>query len=104
MRSRADSQERILETSLVQKDDFIKAWEQDLRAEKKLRWDHEKWPIIYFPVGRRLEIAQVSKEFWKQGFQDPEGLLLGKCHLLLSNKILVMRPFQNILVGHMLGG
>jgi len=29
--------------------------------------------------------------------------LLGKGHLLLSNKTLVMRPFRGISVGHMLG-
>jgi len=30
----ADGQERILETSLVQKGGFIKAWGQDLWAER----------------------------------------------------------------------
>ena len=33
----------------------------------------EGWLIIYLRVGRGLRIAVLSKEFWKQGFQDVEG-------------------------------
>ena len=47
----ADGQERILETSVMQKGDFIfKAWGQDLWAEIDAL-SHEEWPIIYFKVG-----------------------------------------------------
>ena len=52
----ADSQERILETSLVQKGDCIKARGQDM-WQKEQHWGHEEWPIIYFQVGRGLGIA-----------------------------------------------
>ena len=31
---------------------------------------HEEWLIIYFQFGRRLGIAQASKVFYKQDFQD----------------------------------
>ena len=70
-------QERILETSSVQKGGFIKARGQDLR-QKELPWGCEEWLIIYFQAGRGLGIAKVSKEFKKQGFQDLEGLVAVK--------------------------
>ena len=42
-------------------------------GEKELHLGHEEQPIAYFQLGKRLGRAQVSKEFWKQGFQDPQG-------------------------------
>ena len=40
--SRANSQERILEISLVQNGGFIKAEGQDMRAERAAAWDGEE--------------------------------------------------------------
>ena len=47
----ADSQERILERSLVQKGDFIKAGDKT-HGQKELSQHCEEWFIIYFQVGR----------------------------------------------------
>ena len=36
-----------------------------------------KWLVVYFREGRGLGIADFfSKELWKQGFQDLEGLAI----------------------------
>lgn len=51
----AYGQERILEGSLVQKCDFIKAWDRT-PGQKELPWGHEEWRILYFQVGRGLGI------------------------------------------------
>ena len=51
-----DSQERILEMSLVQKGGFIKAQGQD-PGQKELHWGHKEWLTIYFQVGRGLGIT-----------------------------------------------
>ena len=80
--SEADGQERILETSLMQRGDFIKARGPD-RGQEELHWGGEEWPFLWFQVRRGLGLAQVSKGFWKQGFQDLEGpALLGKGSLM----------------------
>ena len=41
--------------------------------KKLLPRAYEGWLIIYLGVGKVLRIAVLSKEFWKQGFQDLEG-------------------------------
>ena len=61
-------------------------------GQKELLWDYEKQLIIYFQVGRELGKAEVCKEFWKQVFQDLEGLTIVR-NLLLSSKTLVTRRF-----------
>ena len=105
VRSRANDQERILETSLVQNGGFIKVWGPDPWAGRVAA------PGLWggadcIPVSREGgEDSVLSKEFWKQGFQDPEGAAtVGKGHLLPSNKTWVMRPFRCVSMGHMLGG
>ena len=51
----------------------LKHWDRTC-GQKELPWGHEERPIIYSQVGRvRLGILSVPKEFWKQGFQDPDG-------------------------------
>ena len=60
--------------------------------------------FICFPVGRGLGIVYVSKDFGSRVSKTLKGsLLLGKGHLLLSSKTLVMRPLGCISVGHTLG-
>ena len=59
---RVNNQERMLETSLVQKGSFIKAWGQDPWAERAAVGSEELC-IIYFQVGRGLGIAYASKVF-----------------------------------------
>ena len=77
----------------------------DRTVGRKLCWGCEEWLIIYLQIGRGLGIAQVSKVFWKQGFQDPRRLALsGKGNLLLFSKNSVMTPFRCVSVGYMLGG
>ena len=64
---RANSQEKILVKSSVQKKShFIKALGQDLWVALGL------WGVVilYFQVEKELGIVYVSKEFWKQGFQE----------------------------------
>ena len=61
--SRSESQERILEMSLVQKSDFIKAWGQPpwaFNQELPLGYNKE-WLIIYSRVGGGKEKKEVSK-------------------------------------------
>ena len=48
-----NGQERILETSLVQKGGFIKA-QGRTRGQKELHWGHEEWPITDFQGGKGL--------------------------------------------------
>ena len=48
---KADGQERILETSLVQKVVLFKYRDRTF-GQKGLHWGHEEWSIIYFQAGR----------------------------------------------------
>ena len=74
-------------------------------GQKELHQSHEEWLIIYFQVERGLGKALVSKEFGSKVTRTLRGqLLLGKCHLLISSKTLVMRHFRYIPGGHMLAG
>ena len=44
------------------------------QEQEEQPWGLGERPIIYSQVGRvRLGILSVPKEFWKQGFQDPDG-------------------------------
>ena len=52
----ADSQERILEMSLVQRDVLLTHRDR-IQGQKELPWGHEEWPIIYFQVGKGLRKA-----------------------------------------------
>ena len=49
----ANSQEGIIEMSLVQKVVLLNPRDRTC-GQKELHWGHEKWPIIYFQVGRRV--------------------------------------------------
>lgn len=51
---KANSQERILEASLVQKGGFIRAQEKAWGQKELLPRGHEEWPIICPQVGRGL--------------------------------------------------
>ena len=42
-------------------------------GQEELPWGHEEGPSIDFQVGRGSGIVKVSKELWKQGFQDFKG-------------------------------
>ena len=56
--SEADNQERILETSLVQKGNHeVLKHEDRTPGQKELHWGHKEWPVIYIQVGRGLGIA-----------------------------------------------
>ena len=69
MRSGANNQERILETSLVQNGGFVKPQAQAHGWEELLPWACEGWLIISLRVGRQGFVdSVVSKEFWKQDF------------------------------------
>ena len=76
-RSGADDQERILETFLVQSGGFIKAPGTGSLGRKSGCLDG--WLITPLGAGRGLRTENkdslFSKEFWKQSFQDLEGVL-----------------------------
>ena len=77
MRSGADDQERVLETSLVQKGGFMKARSQDPWAGRAaalgLGGEVDDVPGSWDGFGDSIP----SKECWKQGLQDLEGA--GSC-------------------------
>ena len=63
MRSTADEQERILETSVVQNGGFIKAWGQDPWAGKAAALGL-RWVADYIPGSwEGFEDSVLSKEF-----------------------------------------
>ena len=72
LESKADHQERTLETALVQQGGFIEVGD-GMGGQKELHWGHEEWPILYFQVGRGSGRAEPSQGFWQQGSQDPKG-------------------------------
>ena len=55
------AKKEFLKTSLVQKDDFIKAQGQD-HGQKKLHWACEEWLIIYSGARSGKVKREVSKE------------------------------------------
>lgn len=59
---KADGQERILETSSLQKGGFMKAQGQG-PWQKELQWAHDEWLLLYFEAGRGLGTAQASPVF-----------------------------------------
>ena len=75
---RANSQERILEISLVQEGGFIKARVQD-HGKKELHWSHEERPIIHFQAGMGLGIAKSLRNFGNKVSSTLRGLaVVGK--------------------------
>ena len=68
MRSGADNQERILETSLVQNGGLLKHGDTICGQEEMLLWVVRSHLLYSCKVGRGLGMVSVSKEFWKQGF------------------------------------
>ena len=93
----AEDQGRILETSLGQNDGFMKAREQDPWTERAAARDCEEQLIIDCQVGQRLGRASVSKEFGSKVSRTTRGwLLLRSVHLVLSSRILVIKPFIGV--------
>ena len=70
---RANDQERILEISSGQEGGFIKA-QGRIHREKELHWGCNRCLITCFQDERGVRDSKVSKEFWKQGLQDLEGV------------------------------
>ena len=64
-----DSQERILEDVFGAKNVILLKHGDSTRGQKELHWGCEEWLSIYLQVGMGLGTV-----FWKQGFQDLEGL------------------------------
>ena len=77
VRYRANDQERILETFLVQSGGFINAWRQDPWLGRAA-WESREVAHHLFSSWERFGNSVLSKEFWKPGFQDFEGLAIGK--------------------------
>ena len=79
MRTGADDQERILETSLVQTGGFIKAQRQDPWQEELLPRACDRWLIIYLGVGRGSRIAYYLRIFGSNVTRTRRGLaVVGK--------------------------
>ena len=89
MRSGANDQERIPEMSLVQNGGFIKARGLDQWTGRSCcPRACEGWLIIYLGVERVLRIAYSLMKFGSKVSKTLRGLvLLGKGHLLQSNKL-----------------
>ena len=68
----ADSQERILQTSLVQKSGFIKAWAQD-RGQKELHWGCEGMVYYTFSSGERVRGSINLQDILKTRLPGPSG-------------------------------
>ena len=79
---RADSWERILQTSLVQKGGFIKAWDRTL-GQKELHWGCEEWLVIYLGFGGGKDEGKFPKglSYGNEDSQDPAGLAIVKLRL-----------------------
>ena len=79
MRSGAEDQERIHETSLVQNGGFIKAQGQDLWAGRAAAPAGEGWLIIYLGVGRGLRMVHCLRNFGSKVSRTLRGLaMVGK--------------------------
>lgn len=76
MRSRANDQERILETSLVQNGSFIKAQGQDPCAGRVAAPGLWGWLIIYLTVGKGLGRAYSLRNFGNKVSRTLGGLAL----------------------------
>ena len=63
MRSRADDQERILETSLVQNGGLLKHGDRTHRQKELLHWGREGWQVIYYGVGGGKEKGGFNRTF-----------------------------------------
>ena len=77
VKARADDQDsRILETSLMQNDGFIKAQERTCGQKELLPWAYEGWLIIYLGVGRGLGIAYFLRNFGSKVSRTLRGLAI----------------------------
>ena len=98
---KANSQEKILETSLVKKVVLLK--HKDWTHGKKSYWGHKECP--HYTLSS-LEGVSLPTYFGNKVFRILRVLasIDRKGHLLLFSKISVMRPFGCISEGHILGG
>lgn len=79
---RSNGQERITETSLVQKSGFMKTWGQDYGQKELPSQDCEEHMLIYFRVRKskgKESFKRVS--FAKEDSQDTRGVAIVKSRL-----------------------
>ena len=91
MRSRADDQERILETSLVQNDGLLRHGGQDPWAGRALPWGYEGLCRIGLWEVRKREVS-IDFHMLKRTYKIPDtrGLAIAKV-ILPSSKVLTLR-------------
>ena len=65
MRSGAEGQERILETSLVQKCDFMLKHGDGTLGQEELHWGCEQGLVIYYGVGGGKVKRKFLTDYWR---------------------------------------